>query len=376
MATFATAPTDPDWFDANFRQVLGIAGTADARRPLSAPQVLTAIGKRFTRVVEPGTHRVTFTRNGAALQLMDDPAEFDPLIATIAAGELGGARAALASIDADLCIPGGCEGDAGKALATIGEMIEGLIEASARRDGAYRVRILISQLIGVAEGPAGVSEFGLIHCLRRRVAAGYRQSPSIPREHALRILDLAISAIESFEGGIGDRSNFPSRPLHDVMDTLQRCAIHISDRLGDVRRTLIEVGIGQCELERAEFEHGQVPITIPDLFSVLDTLPRDWNRLIDGATSDSQQAMAASVQELHGALDALDPAVFAERFPTLGDDASDRLIQAWDGFRAYTLGVLGDLGDALKSEAAAQFADATSDDEALIEAPEEEQKPL
>jgi hypothetical protein len=392
MAISAT-DLDPDWFDANFRQVLGIGGPADAGRPLAAPQVLAALGQRFTRVVQPGSRRVTYTRNGQALQLMDDPAEVDPLIATFAAIQLGGPRAALATIEADLCVPGGCEGDAGRALAAIQETLDTLIEVSARRDGSFRTRLLISQLIGTRPVAAdslvresvdreSVDAFGLMLCLRRRLADGHRLSPSCARERALNILDIAIEAIRAFEGGIRTRFTGRRRPLQDVVETLHSCALHISLRVVELRRTMAALDIGQCELDRAGQDDQALPtldgvaITIPDLFAALESQPGDWSRLIDGGTPDSQAAVAASVQALADVVDELQGDAFADLF-NVGADAKQQLSETWARFGAYTSAVLRDLQRSLESPpASASAADGPSMGDALIDAPEEDQGPL
>jgi hypothetical protein len=373
----ASAP-DSDWFETNFRQVLGIAGTGASSRPLTGPQMLAAIGKRYTKELDRSSRRVTFTRNGEALQLMDDPAEVDPLIATFATSQLGGPRAALATIDADLCVSGSCDGDAGKALVTIREMIDSVIEVSSRRDGGFRTRLLVGQLVGRRPGDAAhpMIEFGLLHCLRRRVAASHRDSPSFAREQALNVLDLAIDALQSFDNGLTLQRGRRSRPLYDVVETLRRCGLHICDGVGDMRRTLAELGIGQCELERARVPgRGRTLITIPDLLSALETLPRDWVRLIDGATPDSQEAIASSAGELSFAVKGLTRDIFVGLF-NVGTDAGERLGEAWERFGAYTVSVLDDLGDALDSAPAAVAAREAGRDEALIQAPEEDQTPL
>lgn len=378
MATSAILPADTDWFDANFRQVLGVGGAADAGRPLASPQVLNALGKRFTRVVDPSSHHVTFARNGEPLQLMDDPAEVDSLIATFAASQLGGPRAALATIEDDLSVPWSCDGDAGRALAAIRETLDTLIEVSARRDGALRTQLLVSQLIGstvMIEGNReSAFEFGLVLRLRRRLAQGHVLAPSFALERALGIIDQAIDAIRSFGVSMGTRATDRARPLHDVVETLHNCALHISHRVIEIRRTLAGLGIGQCELDRANLP--RTAISIPDLFAALESQPGEWRHLIDGATPDSAAAIAASARSLADIVDGLSPDIFAGLF-NVGQDAGAQLSETWARFGTYTSAVLRDLHGSLERASAAASAVAGQDmDDDLINAPAEEQKPL
>lgn len=377
MAIAATGPTGSDWFEANLRQVLGITGASSAGRQLSSAQLLAAFDKRYTRIVDPGSNRVTFARNGEALQLMDDPAEIDPLTATFAASQLGGPRAALATIDADSCVPGDCAGDVGRALATIRATLDALIEVSGRRNGWLQARLLVGQLVGTGDGTGADGDFGLLLRLRVRVEAGHLHAPSFPREQALSVLDLAIDAVNSFKDGMGRRIQSRRRPLHDSVETLHSCALHIADCVVEVRRTLAEQGIGQCELDRAGRDGNALPsfedvaVSLPDLFSALETQPREWARLIDGATPDSQAAIAASAGILANMLDQLNGKGFTALF-NLGPEPLERIGEAWERCRAYALAVLRDLQASLADVP----GDPPAGDEALIEAPEEERTSL
>ncbi|HMG47060.1 MAG TPA: hypothetical protein VK614_06340 [Allosphingosinicella sp.] len=369
------------WFNESLALVTGLpAGGTLALSPAgghpnaaSLRRFAQNLGKRFDRVVEPRTGRVTFETNGELLIPLADEAETNPLIAELARIYLGAVRGTLASIESGLCLPGACADEVDDALIRIRTTLDLLAAEAPRRGRRIQVLMYLNELIH--------PHFGLLVILQRLMQGGPNDPPSLVREGSLGAITLAIESLATFEEALRRFEADGRRSLAGFADAVRRCAGGIPAYVQDVQRALDQAGISGCELANVEIRLeafvtlGSTEfdrLTLSEALYTFTAEPGRWASLVEGVSYGGVDSVQGAADVLRTILGTIDAAAIVTGF-RLDEPAAGRVTASFHRFLGYADMVFREIADAPLAAPAPAAPPAASANDAV---PEADKKPI
>lgn len=347
------------WYNRSLAKVLGLNPadptlSADLLSDLTTSAKRKALGavldRRFQRRVDPTTGAVTIERVGDALILTEPDGDSDPVIAGLATTYLGAARAAIAAIDTDQCLPRTCPGEAAAVVRQIQANIGALIAEAPARQNRFQMLLHLNELTDTHDG--------LLRTLAR-MFGNERDLPveSMGRERAMKSIGLAEAALASFEAAIVQLRSDDEPSLSEIAEVVGSCGAHVATHARNVRTALRGAGIGTCELRGVELKFDMVVlasepvngVTLDQALQVLETEPARWATLIASGRRSGFDNVRRSAEALLPMVDAIHPATILKRLGILAESETQSepreafalaLSYQIDRLRGYALSVL------------------------------------
>lgn len=347
------------WYNYSLAKVLGLNPAdptlpADLLSELSTSAQRKALGavidRRFRRRVDPVTGAVTMERLGDPLILTDPDEDSDPAVGALATTYLGAARAAIAAIDPNQCLPGICADQVAGIVRQIQASLATVTAEAPARRNRYQMLLHLHELTDPNDG------------LLLRLGRAFGEGRSVPVdsvgwERAIGSIALARGALASFESALVELRGDDEPSLSEIGEIVSGCGTHVSTHARNVRTALRGTGIGDCELRGVEVRFPPVQlscetfevVTFDQVLQVLETEPARWAALIAGGQRSGFDNVRRSAEALLPMVNAIDPRAILK---TLGILSGSKIQSApreafaltlsyqLDRLRGYTLSVL------------------------------------
>lgn len=323
MPDFSPSPAGgPDgalaWYNRSLAKVLGLNPAdptlpADMLSQLSTGAQRKALGavidRRFRRRVDEVTGAVTMERAGDAFLLIEPDEDSDSETASLTTAYLGGAQAALASIDPSQALPGKCPTAVAGTIEQVRSTIATIIAEAPARRNRLQMLIHLDELTNVNDG--------LMRELTRMFGTTSDDPDSVGLERARKSIRLAQDMLKGFEEEMTVRSKRDRPSLAEIAEVVSSCGAHVSTHARNVRTALRDAGIGSCELRAVKLECATVMqaswkafriVTLDQGLQALETEPDRWPALIASGHSAGFASLRRSAERLKSLVEGMDPA--------------------------------------------------------------------